>query len=598
MADEAPPRAPADAGLDRRFAHLSAGGAAAAKILESLAKTSRAFRFYAPNNRALQGFIRELYALFDDYFSLYASLTLKVRPEVFLYADTGEEVYKDEDRETGYPFKLYRDGVRVLSLRRGLTRDEILTLQRILAMRTLGRLEEEDVATQLWRVRSKHLQFKQVRGFVDASREVAEAPVEDAADLDDPGTDFEASEFSSLDLEESADLAAPIAARGGRWFDEWQPLDGPEVDVEPVYREVGEAHRAPFCAGAAFDADAILAHVVIRCLDAGFSGLPAAPRPEELRDLLDDARYAHLVAGEIKPYRRVVKILQDGLHELPETHPWRETLDPFLREGGGRSTVRLLLGTVGQKDAEPGRIIPLLKAMDHIELEWMAEALGDVPDPEGRLIVARTVVYLLWPDQEAVKALAGHCSGYAQASVAEALLQRDYTEVLPLLLELFPDAHARTQAVIAEAALVHPSREGLGRLARVAMCSPADAIVALGLRLALRADNPRLQAQVKALVEPAALLEMSRETAAAALAAWVQFPGRDRLDQLERGARPARIDLSRKQEELRIRHVLALGELGTPRAERLLQQYRGKGSRAYQQALEVALERAAEGSAP
>ena len=598
MADEAPPRSATEAGLDRRFAHLSAGAGAAAQILDSLAKTSRAFRFYAPNNRALQGFIRQLYSLFDEYFSLHMSLTLKVRPDAFVYADTGEEVYRDEDRETGFPFKLYRDGVRVLSLRRGLTRDEILTLQRILAMRTLGRLEEEDVATQLWRMRSKHLQVKQVRGFVDASREVVEVPQEDVEEFDDAGLEIETAEFGSLDLEEPPQLAAPIAARGGRWFDEWQPLDEPEADDEPAYHDIGEAHRAPFCSGAAFDADAILAHTVVRCLDAGLSGLPAAPRPEELRDLLEDARYTHLVAGEVKPYRHVVKILQEGLAGLPAAHPWRESLDTFLREGGGRSSVRLLLGSVGQKSNEPGRVIPLLKAMGHIELDWMAEALGDVPDEEGRLIVARTLLYLLWPDQAAVRALVDRCSEPAQASVAQGLLQREYSEVLPLLLEIFPDAHTDTQAVIADAALAHPSREGLGRLARVALRSPADAIRARGLRLALRSDNPRLQAQVKALVQPAALLEMSRDTAAAALATWVQFPGRDKLEQLERGARPARLDLSRKQEELRIRHVLALGELATPRALRLLNEYRDRGSRAYQRAVEAALERATEGGTP
>jgi len=589
MGDVDPAQPQSSPGDDRRFSNLSAGAGAAARILESLAKTSRAFRFYAPNNRALQAFVRELYDLFDLYFGVHIDLTLKVRPDALLYASTGEEVYRDEDRETGFPFKLYRDGVRALSLRRGLTHDEILRLQRILAMRTLGKLEEEDVATQLWRIRSAHIQFKQVRGFVDAAQELPDGPLEETDDLEA----FTLSDLGSLDLDEPSQLTAPTALEpGGPWFDEWQPLDATDSDEEPGYRMIDRAHSAPFCSGAAFDADAVLGHVVTRCLDAGLSGLRTAPRAEELKELLEEARYSHLVAGEIKPYRRVVKILQGRLAALPDDHPWRTTLGQFVGEGGGRSTVRLLLGSIGQKSNDPRDIVPLLKAMDGIELVWMAEALADIPDDDGRLAVARTVVFLLWPDLAALAELATHCSAPALVSVTRALLQRDHSTVLPLLLEIFPTAHTNTQATIADAALEQTSREGLGRLARLAMASPVDTIRARGLRLTLRADNPRLLKQVEALVEPAALLEMSRETAATALATWAQLPGREKLERLERGAKPARIDLSRKQEELRIRYMLALVELGTPREERLLQGFRGKGSRAYQQALEAALSRA------
>jgi hypothetical protein len=587
MGDEAPGQSRSDPGLDRRFAHLSAAAGATARILESLSKTSRAYRFYAPNNRALQAFVQELYDLFDDYFGVHLELTLKVRPEALLFATTDEEVYRDEDRETGFPFKLYRDGVRVLSLRRGLTHEEILRLQRILAMRTLGKLEEEDVATQLWRIRSKHVQFKQVRGFVDASQEVVEAPLEETDELEN----FTLSDLGSLDLDEPSQLTAPVGIEGGRWFDEWRPLEETAEGDEPGYQEIGEKLRAPFCSGVPFDTDAILAHVVTRALDAGLSGLPSAPRPGDLVPLLEEARYSHLVAGEVTPYRRVVKILHERLAALPTDHPWRVTLHGFLRDGGGRSTVRLLLGSIGQKSNDPRRVVPLLQSMEGIELPWLAEALGDVPAEAGRLDVARTVIYLLWPDQGSLAELASLCTAPALASVTRALLQREYADVLPLLLDVFPRAHTDTQVIIADAALGHASKEGLGRLARMAMESPVDTVRARGLRLTLRAGNPHLLKQVEALVEPAALMEMSRETAATALATWVQLPGREKLERLERGARPVRIGLSRKQEELRIRHMLALVELDTPRAHKLVLEWRGKGSRAYQEAIEDALER-------
>ncbi len=584
MGDEAPPQSPPDLGLDRRYAHLSAAAGATARIIESLSKTSRALRFYAPNNQALQVFVRELYDLFDDYFGVHLDLTLKIRPEELLFASTGEVVYHDDDRENGFPFKLYRDGIRVLSLRRGLSHDEIMRIQRILSMRSLGKMVEEDVATQLWRIRSAHIQFKQVRGFVDASQEVADIPLEDTEDLES----YTLSDLGSLDMEEPSRLTNVTEVGGGRWFNEWRPLEGTDEDDEPTHGTISEAQRAPFGSEQAFAPGAILAHVVTRYLDAGLSGVPDAPRPEELKTLLEEARYSLLVSGEIKPLLQVVKVLADRLKALPLDHPWRGVLGAFILEGGGRSTVRLLLGAVGQKTADPRQVIPLLQSIETLELTWMAESLADIHDPGGRLEVARTVVYLLWPDQDALATLGSACSAPGQESLVQALLQRGYAEVQAVLLDVFEGAEPGTQGIIADAALEHASRDGLGRLARLALQSPVDVIRERGLRMTLRADNPRLLKLIEALVDPAALLEMSRGTAARALATWVQLPGREKMERLERGARPVRLDISRKQEELRIRHMLAVIELGTPRAQRLVEEWRGKGSRAYQKALEDA----------
>jgi hypothetical protein len=148
---------------------MSEAGQAVAALIEALAKTARASRLYAPNNRALANFRDVLLGLFGEYFADHEELTLQVRPDRFLWGPEGEAVYEDGDREHGFPFRLYRDGIRVLTLVLGITDDELLELVRILGQRTIGQLEEEDLATRLWSMRSEHIRYRQVSGFVDAT---------------------------------------------------------------------------------------------------------------------------------------------------------------------------------------------------------------------------------------------------------------------------------------------------------------------------------------------------------------------------------------------------------------------------------------------
>jgi len=603
--DEGPPISLAvDERFDVRFGHLTGDARAVAQILDSLAKTSRAFRFYAANNRALRGFLAELYGLIDRWFTRHDQLELRIRPGSFVWGAADEVVYEDDDRENGFPFKLYRDGIRALILGRGISHDDILRLQKILAYRVLGKLEEEDIATQLWRIRSKHIQFRQVRGFVDAAQEVVRGGIGSPAggggggEGDAPALDgFAFAEFGALELDgdQRDDLGKASETLRGRWFDEWVPMDGPPAQEDPIFRDIPEPQLTPFQGGYAFDPGAVLGHVVVRCLDTGCSGIDPAPTPEELKELLEEARYAHLVAGEVKPYRRVVKVLQNRLAELAADDPWRVALEGFLREGGGRSTVRLLLGSVGRKAAEPDRVLTLLKSMDSIEPDWLAAALDDTPSEEGRHLVAHTVLELMWPDAELVTRLAGRCSPYALTSLVDALVQREHEMVMPLLADLFPDAQAIAQAAIARAALQRGTRDGLARLARRALDSRDNEVLRLGLQMALKAENPRLTRKIESMVEPATLMAMNRETAVAALCAFALLPGREKMDWIIRQAKPSALSLTRKADEQRIRFVLALGELATPKARRALDDLRGKGGNEYAAAVEQAVARSAEG---
>ncbi len=136
-----------------------------AQLLYNLAKTARSFGFYARTNRAIARFLDELFDGFDAFLTANGVLRLGVGADRFTYGE--HEVYHDPDRESGLPFRLYRDGIRAVTFKPGLTREELDQLLDVLAKRaSTGRdAEEEDVVTMLWKLSFEHLTYQAVEGF-------------------------------------------------------------------------------------------------------------------------------------------------------------------------------------------------------------------------------------------------------------------------------------------------------------------------------------------------------------------------------------------------------------------------------------------------
>jgi len=136
-----------------------------AQLLFNLAKTARSFGFYDRENQAIRNFLAELLQGFEDVLAEHGVIRLIVGGDRFMY--DGKDVYHDADRENGMPFRLYRDGVRVVVFKPGLTPEELEGLLDILAKRaSTGRnAEEEDLVTMLWKKSFEHVTYSAVEGF-------------------------------------------------------------------------------------------------------------------------------------------------------------------------------------------------------------------------------------------------------------------------------------------------------------------------------------------------------------------------------------------------------------------------------------------------
>ncbi|HVN75598.1 MAG TPA: hypothetical protein VMT19_04720 [Thermoanaerobaculaceae bacterium] len=148
--------------------------AAAGEALRALAHVARSFVLYDASNERIRGFLEDVRAKVERFLATYGEMRLEIRPWDIVFA--GDVVYSERDRERSLAFRLYRDGVRRLTLNPGLEWEELIVLIGILSIRYKGvRTQEDDVVTLLWRADFRHIEISAVEGVVASEDDTLEA---------------------------------------------------------------------------------------------------------------------------------------------------------------------------------------------------------------------------------------------------------------------------------------------------------------------------------------------------------------------------------------------------------------------------------------
>src|SRR3954468_19717662 len=169
-----PPEAPGEQ-LEEVALGGTPAGRAANTALRAFSKSARAFTLYDPQNEAVRRFLQEYREAMTAFLTAHGALDLEVRS--FELALRGEVVHAEKDREKSLAYRLYRDGIRRLTIQPGAAWDELLKLLEVLSVRFIGvRQQEEDVVTLLTRAAFKNITFGASSGLVaDKEDEAAEA---------------------------------------------------------------------------------------------------------------------------------------------------------------------------------------------------------------------------------------------------------------------------------------------------------------------------------------------------------------------------------------------------------------------------------------
>ena len=150
----------------------SAAAKSVSRSLLALGRAARAYLFYEPENEALRVFLQDL----SEQVQLaleHGDIELTFHPWSILRGD--EKVYHEEDRERSLAFRLYRDGVRRLTIKRGVSWDELVRLLGVISVRFTGiRQQEDDIVTLFWRAEFTNIEVASVQGFATSDDEAEE----------------------------------------------------------------------------------------------------------------------------------------------------------------------------------------------------------------------------------------------------------------------------------------------------------------------------------------------------------------------------------------------------------------------------------------
>ena len=150
MATADPVTQPAGDLLEEATLGGTPAGRAANAAIRGFSKAARAFTLYDAQNEAVRRFLQDYRDALNAFLGAHGALDLEVRPSEL--ALRGEVIHAEKDREKSLASRLYRDGIRRLTIQPGATWEEELKLLEVLSVRFIGvRQQEEDVVTLLTR---------------------------------------------------------------------------------------------------------------------------------------------------------------------------------------------------------------------------------------------------------------------------------------------------------------------------------------------------------------------------------------------------------------------------------------------------------------
>ncbi len=126
-------------------------------ILQVILKAKKLLRMYPPNNPIYLKTLEESFSKFKQFLDYKDSFTINIRQNSILYDN--EPIYSSSDKEDNLALFFFKDGLRELSFKRGLPRDELEEFLKILTYDFEREVFDEDIVTLLWERDFQYIQY-------------------------------------------------------------------------------------------------------------------------------------------------------------------------------------------------------------------------------------------------------------------------------------------------------------------------------------------------------------------------------------------------------------------------------------------------------
>lgn len=129
-------------------------------VIQSLVKAKKIIRLYPENNPIYAKTIEENFSKFADFFNYRDELTLKITQNEMLLDSV--QVYHNPESEDNLALFFFRDGLRELSFKKGLSREELEEFFKTITLDFDREADEDDIVTLLW-----EKDFQNIKYIVD-----------------------------------------------------------------------------------------------------------------------------------------------------------------------------------------------------------------------------------------------------------------------------------------------------------------------------------------------------------------------------------------------------------------------------------------------
>jgi HEAT repeat protein len=146
-------------------------------ILQTLIKAKKNIRMYPENNPIYRNTLEDTFVRFSNFLDYRDEFKLQIKQNSISYES--EELYSSTEKEDNLALFFFKDGLRELTFKKGLLRDELEEFLKIIA-REFDREEiDDDIVTLLWEKDFQNIQYVVDEAFlVDIDEEDYEAKAE------------------------------------------------------------------------------------------------------------------------------------------------------------------------------------------------------------------------------------------------------------------------------------------------------------------------------------------------------------------------------------------------------------------------------------
>ncbi|MFA6055288.1 MAG: HEAT repeat domain-containing protein [Thermodesulfovibrionales bacterium] len=422
-------------------------------LLQCIIKAKKTLRMYPHNNPVYVKMLDESYLKFKNFLDYKETFALKIRQNSILY--DAEQIYSSAEKEDNLALFFFKDGLRELTFKKGLSHEELEEFLKITALDFEREVMDEDIVTLLWEKDFQNIHYIVDEAFlIDSEEEEYEAVAEknikeqvtDVNDLMRAYADgFQEEEFKGIAIVPltDKDLQTLVKELEKDTSDKIEKLVA--ILFEIVYQTEDKSDTE--------DVFTFLKYVIQYCMKYGHVHM-ALNIMKEAREVIDDPD----ISENDKKYMRMLSLylgneeivallaefldsgieLDEGVFENLVVYFEKNAIEPFVKYLGEMKTIR------ARKN-----VIDALISLGKKDIQMLARKLDD-----QRWYVVRNIIYILRKigDRRAIDYLlktVRHGDIRVRKEVIKALGELGGREVVQTLRECLdnPDVQVRTAAV-------------------------------------------------------------------------------------------------------------------------------------------------------